>query len=276
VLEGKVAIVTGGASGMGAGTVRRFAHEGASVVIADVDVPRAEGLAAELAPRVTFERCNVADESDVQRVVEGTARLYGRLDCMFNNAGIGGAMTPIDELSLDEWHRFHDVCLTGVFLGMKHAARVMKRQRSGSIISTASVAGLAACYGPHPYSSAKAAVIHLTKAVAMEMAKYTVRVNCIAPGGIVTSIFARSAGLSGDQADQLMAPIAQAMMNAQPIPRAGMPQDIAGAALWLASDDSSFVTGQTLVVDGGHITGQSWDQLVATWNSFRSAMGISV
>lgn len=273
-LNKKVAIITGAASGMGAGTARRFIAEGAKVIIADVQDDKGRMFAKELGPNAIYQHCDVSKEQDVQDAVDLAVKTFGRLDCMFNNAGIGGNHTAIDKITLDEWRRFHAVLLDGVFFGIKHAARVMKAQNFGSIINTSSVAGIRACYGPHPYSSAKAAVAHLTRAAAMELARHFVRVNCICPGGIVTSIFATSANLSSNEAEASYDKLTEAFAQAQPIPRAGQPADIAGAALWLAGDDSSFVTGQVLAVDGGLTTGQSFDQVVSSWNQFRALMGV--
>ena len=273
-IENKVAIVTGGASGMGAGTVKRFIEEGAKVIIADVQEARGRAFAKSLGANAHFMYCDVRSEDNIEEVVQTAVKRWGRLDCMFNNAGRGGNHTDIDKITVEEWEEFHAVLLRGVFLGIKHAARVMKKQRSGSIINTSSVAGMRACYGPHPYSSAKAAVIHLTKATAMELAKDFVRVNCIAPGGIATLIFGTSAGLSVEETEQLLPNVSAAMAQMQPIPRTGMPADIAAAALWFASDESSFVTGQTMVVDGGLIAGQSWEKVIDLWNQFRDSLGV--
>lgn len=273
-LDGKVAIITGGASGMGAATVERFVAEGAKVVIADILVDKAKAMAGALEPNCGFVHCDVRSEADVSGAVDFAVSRWGRLDCMFNNAGKGGDMHGISETSLEQWEEFHAVLLRGVFLGMKHAARVMKKQGSGSIISTSSVAGLRACYGPHPYSSAKAAVVHLTRAVAMELATHSIRVNCIAPGGIATAIFGVSAGLTQEQSERLLPSLIPGMAQSQPIPRAGMPRDIASAALWFASDESSFVTGHVMPVDGGLIVGRSWEAVVEQWNAFRTQLGV--
>ena len=165
------------------------------------------------------------------------------------------------------------VLLRGVFLGVKHAAEIMQRQHSGSIINTASVAGLQAGYGPHVYSAAKAAVIQLTRSVAMELAESGVRVNCICPGPVATPIFAGAAGLSPEVADEAVETLRRVLANYQPIRRAGLPEDIAQAALWLASDDSSFVTGQALTVDGGLTAGQPWSLTQKHSRLLRLALG---
>lgn len=250
-LEGKVAVITGGASGIGAGTVRLFAAEGAKVVLADLDDVRGPGIAAELGDAVVFSRCNVSSESDIAAAVDLAVNRFGRLDVMFNNAGFGGVSGPIDELDLDAYDATMAVLLRGVFCGIKHAARVMKVQRSGSIISTASVAGVGAIFGPHAYSAAKSGVIQVSRTTAVELGEFGIRVNAICPGGIATEIFGRGMGLEGDQAAQSAELMKLALADAQPLKRSGLPADIAEAALWLASDHSTFVTGQAIQVDGG-------------------------
>ncbi|MFN0094458.1 MAG: glucose 1-dehydrogenase [Dehalococcoidia bacterium] len=250
-LEGKVAVVTGGASGIGEGTVRLFAAEGAKVVIADIQDARGEKLAEELGTATAYARCDVSQEADVAAAIDQAVRKWGRLDCMYNNAGFGGVGGPIDELDMAAYDQTMAVLLRGVFCGIKHAARVMKAQGSGSIISTASVAGVGAIFGPHTYSAAKAAVIHISKTVAVELAEHNIRVNAICPGGIATPIFGKGMGLNAEQADATVEVMKGVLAQGQPIKRSGLPNDIAEAALWLASDASSFVTGQALVVDGG-------------------------
>jgi NAD(P)-dependent dehydrogenase (short-subunit alcohol dehydrogenase family) len=250
-LEGKVAVITGGASGIGEGTVRLFTGEGARVVIADVQDSRGEKLAEELGTSAAYFHTDVAQEDDVAAAVDFAARKFGRLDCMFNNAGFGGVSGPIDELDMAAFDQTMAVLFRGVVLGVKHASRVMKKQGSGSIVSTASVAGVGAIFGPQVYSAAKAAVIHLTKAVAVELGPFGVRINAVAPGGIATPIFGKGMGLTPEQADQTVEAMKVVLAQSQPIKRSGVPNDIAEAALWLASDAAGFVTGHTLVVDGG-------------------------
>ncbi len=257
-LDGKVAVVTGGASGIGEGAVRRFVEAGARVVIADVQDARGQKLVEELGTATSFRHTDVAQEADVQGAIAHAVEKFGRLDVMINNAGFGGVSGPIDETDMAAYDATLAVLLRGVVLGMKHAARLMKAQGSGSIISTASVAGLGVGYGPHIYSAAKAAVIHLTRSVANELGESGVRVNCICPGFIVTPIFLGGAQLPEEQLQTALGGIAGFAGQAQPIGRAGMPRDIAEAMLWLASDASSFVTGHALVVDGGLTTGMRW------------------
>lgn len=274
-LAGKVAIVTGGASGIGRGTVELFVREGASVLIADLQDDKGQTLAAELGSRARYVRTDVGEETDVEAAVALAVSAFGRLDCMFNNAGFGGAAGPIAEISADGFDATVRVLFRGVFLGIKHAARVMREQKSGSIISTASVAGLGSGYGPHVYSAAKAAVIHLTRSVASELGEIGIRVNCICPGGIATPIFGRSIGLPAPIADQLVEPMKEKLAGMQPIPRSGVPDDIAEAALWLASDASTFVNGHALVVDGGLISGRRWSAMQAGREQMMAALGLS-
>jgi NAD(P)-dependent dehydrogenase (short-subunit alcohol dehydrogenase family) len=273
-LARKVALITGGASGIGEATVRLFVAEGAAVVVADLRDGPGRALAAELGERAAYVHADVGREADVEGAVRETVARFGRLDCLFNNAGAAGVRGGIEEVSAAGFDDTVAVLLRGVFLGMKHAAPVMKRQGAGSIISTASVAGLRAGFGPHVYSAAKAAVIHLTRSVAMELGERGVRVNCICPGGIATPIFGKSLGLSAEEAEQTIPLIKGVLETAQPFPRAGLPDDIARAALWLASDESSFVNGEALVVDGGLIGGRLWSEVQQRGALLRAAMGL--
>jgi NAD(P)-dependent dehydrogenase (short-subunit alcohol dehydrogenase family) len=255
-LEGKVAVITGGASGIGEGTVRLFAAEGARVVIADVQDGSGERLASDLGGSAVYQHTDVASESDIRAAIALATKEFGRLDCIFNNAGIVGAIGPIEDTPVEEYDRTMAVLLRSVFLGMKHAAPIMKAQRSGSIISTASVAGIQAGDGPHVYATAKAAIVHLTRSAALELSEHNVRVNCICPGGIATPLLTGALPAGVDALEAVKATLSQL----QPIPRAGLPEDIAQAALWLAGDDSTFVSGHALVVDGAMTAGRRWSQ----------------
>ena len=274
-LKGKVALITGGASGIGEGTVRLFVEEGASVMLADIQDDRGRRLAGELGSRAGYVHADVSLEADVQAAVDETCRRFGRLDCIFNNAGYAGVGGRIEDIPAEGFDATMSVLVRGVFLGIKHAARVMKPQGSGSIISTASVAGLRTGFGPHVYSAAKAAVIHLTHSVAMELGESGVRVNCICPGGIATPIFGKSVGLSAERAEEIIPLMKGVLENMQPIKRPGVPEDIARAALWLASDESSFVNGHALVVDGGMIGGRLWSEVQQRRELFRATLGLS-
>ena len=259
-LEGKVAVITGGASGIGEGTVRLFASEGAKVVIADVQDARGERLAEELGTSTSYYHTDVSQEEEVRASIAHAVNKWGRLDVMFNNAGFGGVSGPIEQTDMAAYDTTMGVLLRGVVLGMKHAAPIMKAQGSGCIISTASVAGVGIGFGPHVYSAAKAAVIHLTKSVANELGEHGVRVNAICPGGIATPIFGKGMGLDAEQADLTVELMKARLAQGQPIRRSGLPSDIAEAAAWLASDAASFVTGHALVVDGGITTGRLWSE----------------
>lgn len=249
-LEGKVAVITGGASGIGEMTVRRFVDEGASVVIADLQEDAGRSLQSEIGAATRFIRCNVTAEADVAAAVDLAVSEFGRLDIMFNNAGVVGAIGPIADTTADSWNFTIDVLLGGAFYGMKHAARVMIPQGSGSILTTSSIAGVMGGLGPHAYTAAKTAVIGLTKSVASELASSGIRVNAIAPGNTVTAMTA--AVMTGDHTALEVAE--NNMGKTSPLGIAGMPIDIANAALYLASDEARVVTGQTIVVDGGQTT----------------------
>jgi NAD(P)-dependent dehydrogenase (short-subunit alcohol dehydrogenase family) len=252
--------------------VRRFVAEGARVMIADVQDLKGEQLAASLGGAALYQRTDVTREEDVRAAVQRAVEAYGRLDCMFNNAGLAGPSGPIDELSLADYDYVMSVLLRGVVAGMKHAAAVMKRQRSGVILNTSSVAGVRAGYGSHVYTAAKAAVIHVTTSVAMELGESGVRVNCICPGGIATPIFKPILGNVDDEAAvETMKPYLAA---SQPIKRAGLAEDIANAALWLASDEASFVTGHALVVDGGLTGGRQWSEITQALTQSEERSGL--
>jgi NAD(P)-dependent dehydrogenase (short-subunit alcohol dehydrogenase family) len=250
-LDGKVAVITGAASGIGRATAVRFAGEGAAVVIADLNAEGGEAAvrdSREHGGRAVFQKTDVASEPEVKALVDRAVKEFGRLDIIFNNAGLGGAVGTIEEITGDNWDRTLAILLKSVFLGMKYSVSEMRKVGGGSIISTASVAGLAGGRGPHAYSAAKAAVINLTRSVSLEVGKDRIRVNCICPGGINTPLIYNR--LPGGQ------PVGeQFLAQLQSIPRAGHPEDIAAMALFLASDDSEWVTGQAMVVDGGLTAG---------------------
>jgi len=248
-LEGKVAVITGGASGIGEASVRLFVEEGAEVVVADVQDERGGRLASELGAE--YVHADVTREDDVEAAVSHAVDVYGRLDCMFNNAGIAGAVGPIESVTVEAFDRTVAVLLRGVFLGVKHAAPVMRAQGCGSIINTASVAAVRTGYGNHVYSAAKAGVVQLMKSTAMELGEDGVRVNCILPGFIPTPMIALARGVPISEADGKLEDITKSFRMAQPLRRPERPYDVAEAALWLASDSSGFVNGHALVLDGG-------------------------
>jgi len=243
-LADRVAVVTGGASGIGRATVLRFLAEGASVVVGDLNADVGQELVAEAGQpdRLTFIRTDVAEEHDVAALIGATTERYGHLDVMFNNAGSGGAFGPLTEIAVEHWDRTFAILTRGVFLGIKHGAKAMIAQGTGgSIINTASIAGLVGGSGPQAYSAAKAAVINLTLNAAVELAPDRIRVNAICPGVIFTPL---AAGANRGQMEEMVAAL-------QPWPDHGAGDDIAACALWLAGDDSRFVTGEAIRVDGG-------------------------
>ncbi len=223
-------------------------------MIADVQDERGQRLAGELGAAALYQRTDVAREADIAAAVDRAVAEFGRLDCMFNNAGVVGAVGPIDQIPAEDYDATMAINLRGVFLGMKHAARVMRPQRSGTILCSSSIAGLRGGLGPHVYATAKTALIGLTRNVAAELAPFGIRVNCIVPGNMATPMIA---GLSGGDPDALE-PIKQGLALGSPLPgRPGLAEDIAHAALFLASDESGYVSGHTLVVDGGLTTGST-------------------
>jgi NAD(P)-dependent dehydrogenase (short-subunit alcohol dehydrogenase family) len=253
-------VITGGASGIGAATAELFIDEGAKVVIGDLQPEVGEETAGRLGANCAFVPCNVAKEAEVKALVDEATNRWGRLDVIYNNAGFGGALGPIESISEADYDLTMDVLLKGVFFGMKHASPVMKAQQSGSIISTASVAGLTSGYGSHLYNVGKAAVIHLTHTVALELAEHNVRVNCICPGFIATPLAAgRPISYSGrEDAEARVQKMRDRGGNSQPLRRVGEGLDIAKAALFLASEDSEWITGIELIVDGGFRAGRPW------------------
>ena len=260
-LDGKVALITGGCSGIGLGTVELFASEGACVVAADVQDEKGAILAQRFDGRVRYTHCDVTREADIAAACSLAKEAFGGLDILFNNAGHAGMPDGVDTLTAEGWDAVFVLLVRGPALGMKHAAPLMRERGGGSIINTASIAGLQAGWGPLAYSTAKGAVIHMSRCAAAELSPQKIRVNAICPGLIATSIFGTALGMPRDAADQMAAQVAQNAAVAQPIPKAGLPSDIAAAALYLASDDSLFVSGTHIVVDGAITIGgrHAWD-----------------
>jgi NAD(P)-dependent dehydrogenase (short-subunit alcohol dehydrogenase family) len=247
-LAGKVAIVTGGAGGLGGATVRLFAGEGARVVIADTDADAGEALAAELGDAVAFQPTDVAERDQVQSLVDSTVVHFGGLHVMFNNAGISGASRRFLDDDLADFQRVMAVNVFGTMLGTQCAARHMAEHGGGSIINTTSIAGINAGRGLMAYRSSKAAVIQLTRSTAIDLAEHGIRVNCIAPAHIATSI-----NTSYD--------IGEIVRLMQPLQRQGQPADVANAVLYLASERAAQITGIVLPVDGGTTAGPPANQL---------------
>jgi len=273
-LDGKVALVTGAASGIGRGTVDLFVAEGARVIAADIQDGKGARLEEEHKGRARYVRCDVSVEKDIEAAVAAAATHFGRLDVLFNNAGTGGARDPADAVTAEGFDAVMHLHVRAALFGMKYAVPLMRAQGAGSIVSTASVAGLQAGFGPILYSIAKAAIIHMTRVTAPQLAPSNIRVNCICPGLIATNIFASAMGVPSQLGETRLDAIAEAAKHSQPIPRGGRPRDIAEAALYLASDGSGFVTGQALVVDGGITLGPSGMSQMSVFAPIVEALGI--
>lgn len=264
---GRAAVVTGGASGIGRAAAMRFLDEGARVTFADLNDANAEetlalARAAGHGDRIAYVRADVTDEAAVKACFEGAAARWGRLDVAFLNAGVGGAIGPVTETTVEEWDTSFAFLVRSVFLGAKHAVPAMRANPAGSddgpdgssgdvpaggaIVATGSVAGFSGGGGPHAYSAAKAAVINLVRSLALELASYRIRVNGVAPGLIDTPL------AHGGDPSRL-----PDMSERQPWPDRGRPEDIAAAAAFLASDDARFITGETITVDGGVMANSS-------------------
>ena len=251
-LEGKVAVVTGGASGIGACTVERFIQEGASVILGDTQSDLGNTVADQLGESALFYKCDVTDDDDVSGLVDYAIETHGKIDIMMNNAGVVGARGPITQIPREEFEATIQIHLIGTFLGIKYAAEVMKSEQTGSIINLASTAGVNGGWGPHAYAAAKHAIVGLTKNVAAELCRYGIRVNCIAPGSTATPLVAK-AHLDDHEA---LSEVKERLAELSPIlGRPGQPIDVANAALYLASEESGNTNGHCLVVDGGTTTG---------------------
>ena len=274
-LEGKVAVITGGVSGIGLGAVELFVAEGANVVAADIQDEKGKMLEQRFPEKVRYARCDVTQEAEIKAALDLAVSAFGGLDILFNNAGISDRMGAVTEITAEGWDWIYAILVRGPALGMKHAAPLMVARGGGSIINTASIAGLQAGWGPIAYSSAKAAVVHMSKVAAAQLSPQKIRVNAICPGLIATSIFGASLGLPREVADQMAARVAEMGAAAQPVPKAGVPDHIAQAALYLASEASAFVSGTHLVVDGGITVGgrHAWD--VNAVSPFAQILGLT-
>ena len=259
-LAGKVAIVTGGASGLGRATVELFVEEGAQVVIADLDAAAGEEVAAKLGDAVAFKQTDVADADQVQELVDFTAERFGGLHVMFNNAGVGSAQARFLDDELKDFDHVVGVNLYGVMVCCQRAARHMAQHGGGSIVNTASIAGINAGAGLVSYRVSKAAVIHFSRSAAIDLAEYGIRVNCLAPAHIATAI---NTNYDVSMIIKLM----------QPLQRAGRPTDVANAVLFLSSDRAAQITGIVMPVDGGTTAGPPANQLRALVKAEKSASG---
>ena len=252
-LNNQIALITGGGSGIGKATALLFAQEGARVAIADWVEDQARAVVAEIKQKggeAIAVKTDVSKASDAERMVAETIRQFGRLDILYNNAGIGEAKL-LHTMTEDEWDRTIDIDLKGVFLGSKYALPELMKH-GGVILSTASVAGIEGIRRMSHYCAAKAGVILLTKSMAMDYAEYGIRVNCICPGGIGTPLFDTGyENLTPERKERAL----KAFTSLHLLNRIGQPEEIARTALFLCSDDASFITGQAIVVDGGYTAG---------------------
>jgi NAD(P)-dependent dehydrogenase (short-subunit alcohol dehydrogenase family) len=270
-LAGKVAVVTGATSGIGRRTAERFVAEGARVVLAGRRSELGASIARGLGKNAVFVSADVEDEAHVRRVIECALKTFGRLDILFNNAGGPAPSGPVADVAAEMFDSAVRVLLRSVFFAIKYAGPAMCAQRSGSIISNASVAAHVGGYSSsHVYGALKAAVLQLSRSVALEFAESGVRVNTVSPGAIATGIFARGAGLGADDADATAEQVANKLRHAQPIARPGLPDDVANAVVFLASDESSFITGRDLVIDGGLIAGRRFSESQESARMWRS------
>jgi len=263
--DGKVALITGAASGIGAATARRFASEGARVIVADINEAGASEVAEKIGPAAIAVCADVSAPRDVEAMIERARKAFGRLDILHNNATLM-EVGPIAHLTLDGWNRTLAVNLTGAFLGMKHALPVMREQGGGVIVSTASISGLAGDFGLGAYNAAKAGLVNLTRTAALEFARYRIRVNCVCPGAIDTPLLGSLLGTNEPVPHWILASGAagrsalgaeerrryrERLEKAHPLGRLGSADEIAAVVCFLASDDAAFITGAAIVVDGG-------------------------
>lgn len=274
-LHDKIAFITGACSGIGLGTVELFIAEGARVLAADIQDELGAQLEARFKGALIYRHCDVTEPEQIRSAIDQAAGEFGGLDIVFNNAGAGGERGGIEELTLEGWDRTHALLLRSVVAGTKFALPHLKARGGGSIINTSSVSALGTGYAPLAYSAAKAAVLHFCKLAAADLARYKVRVNAVVPGFIATPIFGSSLGMNAAGAQVAAKLIAEPGGAMQPAGRAGLPADIAESVLYFASDASSFVTGASLLVDGGLTLGTraSWDPSVPS--PMLSMLGIS-
>ncbi len=270
-MDGLSLVVTGAASGIGAAVARLAVERGGSVVIADLQQEAGERLVAELGERARFHRCDVTVEDDVAGAVDAAVSAFGKLDVMVNNAGVVGAIGSIAEISRTDWDKTIAILLSGVFLGMKHAARAMLPNKSGAIVSVASTAGITGGLGPHVYTAAKHGVVGLTKSAASELARHGIRVNAVAPGNTVTEM--TTFLIAGDHEKRNVAE--ERIASGSPLGIAGRPEDPAEAILFLASDAARYITGETLIVDAGQTQAGSVPVFHTSPAGFMTARGVA-
>jgi NAD(P)-dependent dehydrogenase (short-subunit alcohol dehydrogenase family) len=258
--SGKCAVITGAASGIGRATALLFAREGATVFAADLNLAGAEAVARE-GETIIPVACEVCDVTQIKALMDHAAGTCGGIDVVFNNAGAGGAREPIDEIEPAAWDRTFDLLLRSVAMGIRYAAPHMKHRQGAAIVNTSSIAAVGPGFSPTAYAVAKAGVLHLTKCAATDLARYGIRVNAVQPGLINTNIFTTSLEMPPEMIETAKALIMQMSSQAQPVARSGMPEDIANAVAFLCSEAAGFMTGASLVVDGGITVGprHAWD-----------------
>jgi NAD(P)-dependent dehydrogenase (short-subunit alcohol dehydrogenase family) len=258
--SGKCAVITGAASGIGRAATLLFAREGATVYAADINLDSAKVVAAE-GSNIIAVACDVCDVTQIKALMDRAGSERGGIDFLFNNAGAGGDRAPIDEIEPDGWDRTFDLLMRSVAMGIRYAAPHMKGRKGAAVVNTSSVAAVGPGYSPTAYAVAKAGVLHLTKCAATDLARYGIRVNAVQPGFINTNIFTASVEMPSQLVAPAKALIHEMSTSAQPVGRAGMPEDIANAVAFLCSEEASFMTGASLIVDGGITVGprHSWD-----------------
>ncbi|MEL7028493.1 MAG: SDR family oxidoreductase [Pseudomonadota bacterium] len=272
--EQRVVLVTGGASGIGLAAVKRFVGLGAVVEFCGRRKTLGEEIAADLGDRARFTQVDVETEDEFAAFIAGAHDRHGRIDGLFNNAGGPAAAGSVAAIDSDDVDRAYRLLFRSVFYGVKHAAPLMSRQGSGAIVNNASVAGHLGGYATsHLYAAFKAAIIQFTKSVALELAEDGVRINSVSPGAISTGIFARGAGMGSDDADASADTVKKLLKKAQPLARAGVPDDVAATVEFLISDDAGFITGRDLVVDGGLIAGRRFSDVESGRAAMKAALG---
>jgi NAD(P)-dependent dehydrogenase (short-subunit alcohol dehydrogenase family) len=276
MLDDKVAIITGGTSGIGKRTTELFASEGAEVIFTGRRKSEGEQIANRIGSKATFILADATSEADWLRVIHATTDRYGRLDVLFNNAGGPAPTGSIESVPVEGFDTAMALLVRSVMLGMKHVAPIMKKQHAGSIVNNGSIAAHRTGYSTSMiYSAAKAAVVHLTRCVAMELGEHGVRVNSVSPGMIATGLLVKALGIKNlSKADAMAEILRSGYAKAQPIPRAGVPDDIAQCVCWLASDRSTFINGEDIVVDGGLIGGRFYSPHQAMLRETKSILGL--
>jgi NAD(P)-dependent dehydrogenase (short-subunit alcohol dehydrogenase family) len=254
-LQGKVAIITGAASGIGRGVAELFVSEGAKVVVADMNEEGGKATVAALGANTRFFKCDVTSEDSVKAMVDFAVSEFGQLDILHNNAGAFGARGAVEEIQVKDFDFTFTLLVRSVFLGCKYAAIQMRKQgHGGSIINTASISATTPGYGPHIYQAAKAAVLQLSKTFALELAEQKIRVNCVSPGGVYTPLVGNAIGLDAETVKQ----VGEGMGATLPMNRPGYPLDIARGVLFFATEDSEFLIGQNMIIDGGESLGKKF------------------